>query len=178
MAGMGGATGARATVNHWALSAFRRLPKSVRLRLVRAVTPDFTIGALCLIEHEGRLLLLRQRHRHGWTLPGGLVDRGETAEQAVRREVREETGLVVEVGEPIGIVVEPRTRWVDVLFHVPVDAPPQVRPASEAVRAAWLAPDRAGDIDESTRRAFETFTRSRADGARVGRLISPAPPPA
>jgi 8-oxo-dGTP diphosphatase len=178
MAGMGGAAGARATVHRWALSAFRRLPRSVRLRLVRTITPNYTIGALCLIEHEGRLLLLRQRHRHGWTLPGGLVDRGETAEQAVRREVLEETGLVVEVGAPIGVVVEPRTRWVDVLFHVPVDAPPLVHPASEAVRAAWLAPDRAGDIDDSTRRAFETFTRAGVDGARVGRLISPATPPA
>lgn len=161
----------------WVLSGFRRLPRQVQLTLVRRLTPNYTVGALCLIEHDGRLLLLRQRHRRGWTLPGGLVGRGESAKQAVCREVREETGLVVEVDVPTSVIVEPHSRWVDVLFHVPVDHEPRVRVASEAVSAAWLRPDQAGDIDESTRRAFAMFTRSRVDGARTGRLITPAPPP-
>lgn len=183
MGGSGGTgssitAGALATAHGWALSGFRRLPRQVQLNLVRLLTPNYTIGALCLIEHDGRLLLLRQRHRHGWTLPGGLVGRGESAVQAVRREVREETGLVVEVDVPTSVVVEPRTRWVDVLFHVPVDHEPQVRVASEAVRAAWLRPDQAGDIDESTRRAFAMFLRSQTNATRTGRLVTPASPPA
>lgn len=168
--------GVRAAVHRWALSTFRRLPPVVRLAVVRAITPNYTVGALCLIEHQGRLLLLRQLHRRGWTLPGGLVNRGETAEEAVCREVREETGLVVEVGAPIGVVVEPRSRWVDVLFHVPVDAVPEVHPASEAVHAAWLTPERTGDVDDSTRRALETFARAGHDHARVGRLVPPTRP--
>lgn len=179
MAAAGGTAGVgsvRTQVHHWALSTFRRLPRRIRLRLVRTFAPSYTIGALCLIEHEGRLLLLRQRHRHGWTLPGGLVDRGETAEQAVCREVLEETGLVVEVGTAIGVVVEPLSRWVDVLFHIPVDEPPEVRPASEAVRAVWLAPELAGPVDDSTRHAFAMFARTRAEGASAGRLISTSPP--
>jgi 8-oxo-dGTP diphosphatase len=178
MAGMGGTAGVRATAHGWALSAFRRLPRRLRLELIRILTPSHTVGALCLIEHEGRLLLLRQRHRFGWTLPGGLLDRGETAERAVCREVLEETGLAVEVGTAIGVVVEPRSRWVDVLFYVPVDEPPEVRVASEAVRAAWLSPEHAGPVDESTRHAFEMFARARRDGASAGRLVSPAVPPA
>jgi hypothetical protein len=51
-----------------------------------------------------------------------------------------------------------------------------VRAASEAVRAAWLTPERAGDVDASTRHAFAMFARVRDDGARVGRVVSAAPP--
>ncbi len=58
----------------------------------------------------GRLLLVRRAHdphRGRWSLPGGRVERGETAEQAVVREVREETGLEVEVGPIVGRVLIP-----------------------------------------------------------------------
>lgn len=169
--------GLRRRVHRWALKAFRRLPRDVRVRLVRSLTPSFTVGALCLIEHEGRLLLLRQHHRRGWTLPGGLVNRGESAEQAVQREVLEETGLRIEVGAPIAAVVDPRSRWVDVIFHVPVDHEPRVRVSSEAVRAAWLTPARAGSVDYSTGNAFAEFARVRRPGARTGRLLTGHRPP-
>jgi 8-oxo-dGTP diphosphatase len=49
----------------------------------------------------GRLLLVRRAHEPAlglWSLPGGRIEPGETAEQAAAREVREETGLSVEVG--------------------------------------------------------------------------------
>jgi 8-oxo-dGTP pyrophosphatase MutT (NUDIX family) len=145
--------------------------------LVRLLTPNYTVGALCLIEHEEQLLLLRQRHRHGWTLPGGLARRGETVETTACREVLEETGLVIEVGVPIGVVVEPDSRWIDVLFHIPVDTRPQVRAASEAIGADWLRPDDAGEVDDSTRRAFAMFLRNRHDRTQTGRLLSTAQPP-
>ncbi|MFJ8673222.1 NUDIX domain-containing protein [Streptomyces sp. NPDC093589] len=54
-----------------------------------------------VVDQEGRLLLIR--HRDGdqefHVLPGGRVERGETAAEAACREVREETGLRVSVGE-------------------------------------------------------------------------------
>jgi 8-oxo-dGTP diphosphatase len=52
-----------------------------------------------VLEDERGLLLVANRRRDGrvdWTTPGGVVDDGETAIQALRREVREETGLSVE----------------------------------------------------------------------------------
>ncbi|MGY1804760.1 NUDIX domain-containing protein [Blastococcus sp. SYSU D00922] len=67
------------------------------------------VGAV-VVDDAGRLLLIRRGHDpHAglWSLPGGRVEDGETLEQAVRREVLEETGLAVEVGELVGRVAIP-----------------------------------------------------------------------
>ncbi len=48
----------------------------------------------CIVLIEGRVLLIRRKNEpKGWALPGGFVNYGETVEQAVRREIKEETGL-------------------------------------------------------------------------------------
>ena len=158
-----------------ALSVYRRLPRRVRLALLRTFAPTHTVGSLCFLEHDGHLLMLRQVHRRGWTLPGGLVDRGEDASQAAVREVREETGLEIRVGLPLTVVVDPRSRRVDVLFYVPVDTRPVVVPDSEALEAAWLTPAEAAPFDEATTGALAAFARARADTDRTGEVLS-APP--
>ncbi|WP_203782687.1 NUDIX domain-containing protein [Paractinoplanes rishiriensis] len=56
--------------------------------------------AAAVIVRDGRVLMVHERSRRSgggewWTLPGGGLEPGETAEEALRREVFEETGLVV-----------------------------------------------------------------------------------
>jgi ADP-ribose pyrophosphatase YjhB (NUDIX family) len=167
------ADGELGRLHRWALSGYRRLPRALRVTAVRLLAPSHTVGAVCLIEHGGRLLVLRQHHRDGWTLPGGLINRGEDAQAAVRREVREETGLDVEVGLPIGVVVEPRSRRVDIVFHAPADRAPQVRPRGEALVAQWLSPADLGPVDDPTAAALDVLERSRAADAHRGRLLAP-----
>ncbi|MCW2739589.1 MAG: nudF [Blastococcus sp.] len=67
------------------------------------------VGAV-VHDGAGRLLLIRRGHdphRGCWSLPGGRVEAGESVEQAVEREVLEETGLVVRAGAPVGRVLIP-----------------------------------------------------------------------
>ena len=61
-----------------------------------------------VFDPEGRVLLVQRAKEPGlglWTVPGGRLEGQETLAQGVAREVREETGLVVEVG-PLACVVE------------------------------------------------------------------------
>jgi 8-oxo-dGTP diphosphatase len=67
------------------------------------------VGAI-IANSDGRLLLIRRGHEPGlglWSIPGGRIEPGESDEQAVIREVREETGLSVRVGSLVGSVRRP-----------------------------------------------------------------------
>ena len=63
-----------------------------------------------VFDGAGRLLLVQRGHppaQGRWSIPGGRVEPGETDQQAVRREIAEETGLTVLVGELAGMVERP-----------------------------------------------------------------------
>jgi len=64
------------------------------------------VGVGAVIVKESRVLLIRRGTPPllgEWSLPGGVLECGETLREAVAREVREETGLAVEPGEMLGV---------------------------------------------------------------------------
>jgi 8-oxo-dGTP diphosphatase len=70
------------------------------------VTPTVAVGAF-IFDDAGRVLLIERGSPPGvglWTVPGGKLEAGEKLVDAVAREVREETGLVVEVGPLVEVV--------------------------------------------------------------------------
>lgn len=58
--------------------------------------PEATVGAL-IVNEEGKVLIVRSsKWNSKYTVPGGHIELGERAEEAIKREVKEETGLDVE----------------------------------------------------------------------------------
>jgi 8-oxo-dGTP diphosphatase len=126
------------------LRAFGRLPRRVRRTLIHWGAPSFSVGAMCVIEHDGRVLLVRQSYRDGWGAPGGLLHRGEEPGVGARREAKEEVGLDVEIlGDPL-VIIDVKVRRIDVVFkgRVLPPVPDVVTPASvEIVEARWFPRD-------------------------------------
>jgi len=109
------------------------------------------VGVGAVIVQENRVLLIRRGQAPllgEWSLPGGVLECGETLREAIIREVREETGLTVETGEMLG-VYERITRNEDrrVRYHyVLIDflcrpASGDLKAASDAADVRWFRPE-------------------------------------
>jgi len=78
---------------------------------------QFRIAVSALLFDEHRVLLAHRRDIDWWNLPGGGMELGETVEEAVKREVLEETGLQVEVEQLVGVYSKPQKQEVVLTFR-------------------------------------------------------------
>lgn len=111
--------------------------------------------------HDGALLMVQRAHEPGkglWSLPGGRVERGEFLADALRREVLEETGLDVEVGELAGILEVPGDEFHYVIldFHSTVSGDISARPGTDASDVRWVPLKEVAHL-ECTPRFVETM---------------------
>ena len=102
------------------------------------------VGAV-IKDRSGRLLLIRRGHEPGkgqWSIPGGRVEAGESDAEALAREVREETGLVVAVGRLLGSVRRPAGdgREFDIRDYAATVTGGALVPGDDADDAAWAGP--------------------------------------
>jgi 8-oxo-dGTP diphosphatase len=109
------------------------------------------VGAI-ITDQAGRLLLIRRRHEPGaglWSLPGGRIEPGETDQQAVVREVREETSLVVTCGVLAGTVERPGLagRVLDIRDYRATVTGGEVAAGDDAAAARWVTPPEAAALD-------------------------------
>ena len=111
--------------------------------------PSVTVDMFCYCR-ENRSLLMVKRGGHPfigkWALPGGFLEPDETAEQSVRRELAEETGVnadaIIQLRAFSDPHRDPRTRIVTVAYIAVLDRLPDARAGDDAADAKWFALER------------------------------------
>ncbi len=125
----------------------RRLPPWLIRGLLHTAQPHFIVSAAGIFRNgAGEVLLLRHvfRDRYPWGLPGGFLAAGETPEQGVLRELREETGLEAAVAGIAGVnMISPRHMEVIVVGAAAVASPARLN--FEIFEARFFP---AGDLPE------------------------------
>lgn len=100
------------------------------------------VGAI-VRDPRGRLLVVQRGHEPAagtWSIPGGRVEAGESDADAVVREVREETGLLVRPGELVGKVERPGPSGAvyEIFDYTAELVSGQMSAATDAADARWV----------------------------------------
>lgn len=105
--------------------------------------PLITVDGIILNEN-GKILLIKRKNnpfKDLWALPGGFVEYGEKVEDAVLREIKEETGLDVEIVKLFGVYSDPerdpRGHTISVVFHCKIVGG-DLKGADDAKEAKWF----------------------------------------
>jgi 8-oxo-dGTP pyrophosphatase MutT (NUDIX family) len=117
------------------------LPRSVRRLTVRLSQTNFTISVAAIVINDKREVLLLDhvlRPRSGWGFPGGFLDAGEQAADAIKREVKEETGIGLTELRLYRVLV--RGNHVEIIFSAKPVGDAQVL-SSEIYKLGWFGTD-------------------------------------
>lgn len=97
--------------------------------------------------HRPIILIERQNPPHGWAIPGGFIDYGESAETAARREAKEEVSLEVKLIEQFQVYSnpnrDPRKHTLSVVFLATATGDPQATSDAKALKVfnPWEIPE-------------------------------------
>jgi ADP-ribose pyrophosphatase YjhB (NUDIX family) len=99
-----------------------------------------TLGVFAAItDEEGRILCVRMNYAtRAWTTPGGRVECGESPLDALKREVLEESGLEVVVGELVGVYSKPYKDDIVLFFRARVVAHHPWQPNDEIAQIGYF----------------------------------------
>jgi 8-oxo-dGTP diphosphatase len=154
----------------WRLDGERERPACPACGFVFYFNP--VVGAGALVEEDGRVILVRRRvePKAGyWSLPAGYVEADELAEEAAIREMREETGLLIEIDGMLGVYSFGREPQTGVLLlysgHV-VGGELQAGDDAQAVQA--FAPD---ELPSEEQVAFHTHLQALRDWRQARAIV-------
>ena len=122
--------------------AWRILPGNLRKSVTRFTQQKFTVSAaVVILNARNEVLLLNHvlRPFSGWGLPGGFIDKSEQPEAAIRREIREETGIELENLRMLEVRI--LGAHVEMLFAATSTGEAKVR-SREIIGLGWFDVDR------------------------------------
>jgi ADP-ribose pyrophosphatase YjhB (NUDIX family) len=123
-----------------------------------------TFGVQCVIQHGGAILLVRNTYgRKQWTFAGGSIARGETAEDAIRREVIEEVGLHLQQLQHLGAFEatnDYKRDHVTVFAGVSPDRQVTIDTV-EILEARWFQPKHLPPLSPSAARILAMWQRTK-----------------
>lgn len=122
-----------------------------------------------VVFRDGAVLLVERRNppcANQWAIPGGKVRLGETLQQAVEREILEETGIRIKAGEPVYAfdLIErdaaDNVQWHYAIIDLQAEyLEGEVHAGDDAAAAAWFQPDQLAQINvnATTRKLLKTY---------------------
>ncbi|MFL6275238.1 MAG: NUDIX hydrolase [Blastocatellia bacterium] len=145
-------------------AVYRRMPVSLRRGIVLLTQSRFTVTAAAVVTNEaGDVLLLKHVFRpgSGWGVPGGFINQGEQAEDAVRRELREEIGLELDRVELAFVRTVEHVKQLEIIFRCRATGTPRPRNI-EIHRVEWFKLDALPE--DLPRAQCQTIQRALQDG--------------
>lgn len=101
----------------------------------------FVSVAALVTNEKGEILLVNSPWR-GWEYPGGLIEPGETFQEALHREIREESGVEVEITGFVGICKNIEKDIVNIDFTARYISG-ELTPSEESTEVVWASPEQA-----------------------------------
>jgi 8-oxo-dGTP pyrophosphatase MutT (NUDIX family) len=128
--------------------------------LLLALLGHRTMGARALLIKDNKILLIKQTYTPGWRTVGGAIDRGETPLEAVKRELYEEVGAILNTPPKLFGVYHHIHYWMDdyVVFYICDDFELKEVESDEIAEIGWFGFDELPqDITERTKNRIEEY---------------------
>lgn len=126
--------------------------------------PTHLVSVAALVTNQrGEILLVKSPWR-GWEYPGGLIEPGETFQEALHREVREEAGVEIEITGFVGICKNIERNIVNIDFTANYIGG-ELTTSEESTEVIWASPEKARELITFplTRKRLENMLTKRGE---------------